>query len=312
VSPARAALEAAAFGVLLAGARVIPRRGLLALGALVGSLGYLADRRHRSITLDNLRLAYGDSLAPSERRRIARACWRHYGRITLDTLAFPRFSPASVGVTVEVEGVEHLRGAYARGKGVLVFSGHYGHWELTALMQAYLGMPMALVTRPLDNPQLERMLARLRGLSGNVIIHKRHAVREMVRALHQGSGVAIVIDQDARAGGVFVPYFGRPASTTPTLATLALRTGGAVVPAFCVPLTGGRYRITWEPEVEFEATGDRDADVLALTARCTEVIERWVRRHPELWLWMHRRWKTPPPLGPDREEHDEASRLHGS
>lgn len=290
-------IEAAAFRVLLLASRALPRKLLLALGSGAGTLGYLLDERHRRVATDNLRLAYGNALGERERRRIARACWRHFGRITLDTLAFPRFNTRSVGGSIHYEGLEHIRSAYALGRGVLLFSGHYGHWELTALMQGYLGLPLALVTRPLDNPWLERLLTRLRCRSGNVVLHKRRAVREMIQALRRGIGVAIVIDQDAREAGVFVPFFGRPASTTPTLALLALRTGAPVVPVFSLPEAGGSYRIVYEPPVEVERTGDRDADIVRLTEACTRIIEEWVRRRPELWLWMHRRWKTRPPSG---------------
>jgi KDO2-lipid IV(A) lauroyltransferase len=287
--------EAAVFRFLLAVSRLLPRGALLGLGALAGRLGAIVDRRHRRIAEENLRRAYGGTLAQDEITRIVTHCWSHFGSVLMDSLAFPRFSAQSHGSLVRYRGLEHIRGAYARGKGVLLFSGHYGHWELVALMQGYLGLPLALVTRPLDNPYLERMLADLRARSGNVIIHKRRAVREMVRALHAGSGVAIVIDQDAREGGVFVPFFGIPASTTPTLALLALRTGAAVVPVFSTPEPDGAYEITYGPEVQVNVTGDRDADVVRLTAACTSVLEQWVRRRPELWLWMHRRWKTAPP-----------------
>ena len=288
-------LEAALFAVLVQAARFLPRRLLLGLGSVTGDLGYLFDRRHRRIGLENLTQAFGDELAPAERRRVLRDCWRHFGRITLDTLNFPRFGPADVDTLIRFEGLEHVREAYAKKKGVLLFTAHFGHWELTALMQGYLGFPMALVARPLDNPYLERMLARVRGLSGNRIVHKRNAVREMLKALQAGIGVAIVIDQDARGSGVFVPFFGQPASTTPTLALLALRTDAPVVPCFCIAERDGTYRAVYGPEVKVRSTGDRDADVLRLTAECTATIERWVRQHPELWLWMHRRWKTQPP-----------------
>lgn len=287
-------VEAVVFRILLRVASVVPRRLLLGLGSAGGTLFYLFDVRHRRIGCSNLALAFGEDLAPRDARRILRACWRHFGRITLDALAFTRLGKDSIGTLVHYEGIEHLRDAYERRKGVLLFSGHFGHWELTALMQGFLGYPLALVTRPLDNPQLERLLARLRGCSGNRIIHKRNAVREMIRAVQSRIGVAIVIDQDARDNGIFVPFFDRPASTTPTLALLAIRSGAAVLPTFSVPNADGSYRIVYEPVVEWESTGDRDEDVRQLTQRCTAIIERWVRKHPELWLWMHRRWKTRP------------------
>jgi KDO2-lipid IV(A) lauroyltransferase len=288
-------LEAAAFRLLLLVARAFPRRLLLAAGSLMGFVGYLIDVRHRRIAMDNLACAFGPDLGVRRARRIVRACWGHFGRITLDTLCFPRFDRDAVGRVVHYEGLEHIRTAYAKRKGVLLFSGHFGHWELTALMQGFIDLPLALVARPLDNPWLEQLLARLRGLSGNRVIHKRRAVREILRALRVADGVAIVLDQDARRDGIFVPFLGRPASTTPTLALVALRTGAPVVPSYSLPREDGSYTIVYEPEVDVRATGDLDADVRRVTAECTAHIERWVRERPELWLWMHRRWKTRPP-----------------
>ncbi len=290
--------EALAFRLLLFFARRVPRSFLLSIGSVGGLLGYLIDGRHRRIALENLRLVYGPELDPSRARRMARDCWRHFGRITCDTLCFPRFDRDAIGRLVHYEGLEHIRGAYAKRRGVLLFSGHLGHWELTALMQGFLDLPLVLVTRPLDNHLLEEILAGLRGLSGNRIVHKRDAVREMLTALRSKLGVAIVLDQDARRDGVFVPFLGRLASTTPTLALLALRTGAAVVPTYSVPRPDGSYTIVYEPEVPIESTGDREADVRRITAVCTQHIERWIRAHPELWLWMHRRWKTQPTSGP--------------
>lgn len=287
-------LEDLAFGLLGAVVSRLPARGVVAVGAAVGRLGFALDRRRRRTTLANLRAALGDSPAEPEIRRIALGCWRHFGRITVEALAFPRLSAADVGGRVRYGGLEHVRAAYERRNGVLLFSGHFGNWELVALMQGFLGLPLALVTKPIYNPRLERRLARLRTLSGNTVIHREGAVKEMLRRLERGGGIAIVIDQDAKDGGVFVPFFGRPASTTPALALLALKTEAAVVPVFSFPREDGGYDVVYEPEIRIAPTGDRDADVLRLTAACTAAIERRVRERPELWSWMHRRWRTAP------------------
>lgn len=291
---ARHLLEAAAFAVLLAAARLLPRRFLLALGAFAGSVGQRFDARHREIGIENLHAAFGPSLSDAEADRLSLETWRHFGRVTVDTLASPRWSREDALRLVTVEAGERLREAYSRGKGVVCFSAHFGHWEMAGLAQGYLGFPLALVARPLDNPYLEAMLARIRQRSGNLVVHKRQALRDMIRAVHRGMGVAILIDQDAREEGIFVPFFGRPASTTPAAALLALRTGAALLPVYCLPEPGGRYRIVYEAEIPVEATGDRDADVIRLTRACTERVEAWVRAHPDRWLWMHRRWKTQP------------------
>lgn len=293
----RFAIEALLFAALLRVGALLPRRALHALGAATGLFASVVDRRHTRIARNNLRLAFGGGLSEREERRIVRECWKHFGRITFDSLAFPRLSARDIGTVVRVEGAERVRSAYERGKGVLFFSGHMGHWEIAALAQGFAGHRMLLVARPLDNPHLERMLARLRTLSGNIVIHKRSAVREILRALREGLGAAIVIDQDARNEGIFVPFFGIPAATTPTLALLALRTGAPIIPVFAYPGPRGTWRVVYDPEVPVEPTGDREADVARITAACTAVIERQVRAHPEQWLWMHRRWKTQPREG---------------
>ena len=289
--------EAAMFRVLLGLGRILPMRLLHALGAGAGTLGSLIDRRHDRIGRENLAAAFPEK-SEAERRRILAACWRHFGTITLDALAFPRRNREEIGGWIRVVGLENARQAFAKDKGVLIFSGHYGHWELAALITAMLGHRLALIARPLDNPILDRMLARLRGSTGNLVVSKREAMRDMIRALKRNEGVAVMIDQDQRHMGVFVPFFGRPASTTPGLALLALRTGAPVLPVFCTPDPEGGWTLAYHPELTYEATGNRDADVLALTARCTAYLEREIRRRPEIWLWMHRRWKTQPPAPP--------------
>lgn len=290
----RAGIESAALETALALARVLPRDSLLSLGAAVGAIAGRFDRRHTTIARENLRAAFGDAMTDEERERILRACWRHFGRITFDALAFPQLDRDALGSTLKIVGEENVRAALARGRGALIFSAHFGHWEAGACAMGLLGIPFAGIARPLDNPALDKRLIELRKATGNEVIPKRRAVRETMRALGRGSGVAILIDQDAGKDGVFVPYFGRLASTTPTLALLALRTEAPIVPVFARVEPGGTISVHIEPVVEARPTSDRDADILRLTAECTAIIERWTRESPEQWLWMHRRWKTRP------------------
>ena len=290
----RFAVETVAGASLLAAGRLLPRRVLRGAGALAGELAYRLDRRHTRVALANLEAAFGPTTTPRERRRIARACWHHYGRIAADAAAFPRLGPADVGTHVRYEGLDVLRAAYASGRGVLVISGHFGHWELTAYMQGFLGCPMLMITRTMENPRLEAMLARVRRGSGNIVCPKERAIREALKALGRGIGVAVMIDQDARGAGIFVPFFGRPASTVPTVGALRLRTGAEVVATFSYPERDGGWRVAYERIDLDPPTGDRDADIARITARTTALLERRIRERPELWMWMHRRWKTPP------------------
>jgi KDO2-lipid IV(A) lauroyltransferase len=268
---------------------------LLALGSAAGALAYRLAHKHTRVALANLESAFGDAYTPDERQRIAKACWRHYGRITADAAAFHRLRPADLGTHVRYEGLDQLRAAHAEGKGVLLISGHFGHWELTAYMQGILGLPLLMITKPMANPRLETMLAGLRTGSGNEVIAKIDAVRASLKALARGIGVAVMIDQDARGSGIFVPFFGRPSSTIPTVGMMHLRTGAAVVATFSYPEADGGWRITYERLTFPGLTGSREQDVFRITCETTALLERRIRERPELWLWMHRRWKSPPP-----------------
>ena len=291
----RSALEIAAAGSLLGLAQWFPRRWLLASGAATGELAFRFARKHTRVALSNLECAFGDSLSPVERRRIARACWHHFGRITADAAAFHRLGPEHIGTRIRYEGLDQLRAAHAEGKGVLLISGHFGHWELTAYMQGFLGCPLLMITKPMRNPRVETMLAGLRSRSGNEIVPKADAVRPSLKALARGIGVAVMIDQDARGSGIFVPFFGRPSSTIPTVGTMHLRTGAAVVATFSYPEADGGWRITYERMTFPGLTGNREQDVFRITSETTALLEKRIRERPELWLWMHRRWKTLPP-----------------
>jgi Kdo2-lipid IVA lauroyltransferase/acyltransferase len=276
--------------------RILPRRWGLALGRRAGTIAWALDGRHRRVALENLQAAMGGSLSGAERARIARRVFEHFGMVAADCLMMTRLAPGDQDRLIEYEGVEHIRKAFLKGKGVFVVSGHFGNWEMVALMQGWLGYPMALVNRPLDNPRLDRLLREARRHSGNEVISKRHAAREILKTLKRGWCVALVIDQDTRGGGdpVFVDFFGRPAATTAALGLLSLKSEAPIVPVFGVPLPGGRYRVTYLPEVAVERTGDRQKDVAAITQACTSLIEQQVRAHPECWLWLHRRWKRSP------------------
>ncbi len=292
---ARALLEYLPIRVAGAVLRWMPRRAALAMGRLAGHLAWMLDGPHRRVALRNLGEALGDSMDGKSRRRLARRVFGHFGTVAVECLLLHRLRPGDVERLIDYEGREHLQEAFLKGKGVLLFSGHYGSWEVVTVMQGFLGYPGAIVARPLDNPYLDRLLVRNRTSSGNLVIRKRKALREIVRALRKAWAVGIMIDQDARGTDpVFVDFFGRPAATIPTLALLALRTGAPIVPVFGIPLPGGRYRISYLPEVPVKSSGDREADVRIITQECTRLIEDRVREHPEYWLWMHKRWKSRP------------------
>ena len=196
---------------------------------------------------------------------------------------------------VEFDGEERARLAYAQGKGVLFITGHFGFWELQAMVHAVRVEPVSILARALDNPHLNRLLEEIRQVTGNTVVYRRGTIRRVLRTLQAGHGVAVLIDQHIMSrDAIYVDFFERPAATTSAVAALALRTGAPVIPVFALPLGRGRYRLIYEHQVEPPRADSPDA-VREFTQRCTDVLEMYVRRHPELWLWMHRRWRNDGP-----------------
>lgn len=265
-----------------------------ALGLALGRIAYFADSRHRRVALENLREAFPDWTADRV-RRTALGAFAHLGRLLLEILEIHK-EPSALLRRTRIEGWEHLEAAARSGKGYFLVSAHFGNWERVAWLQAALGFPLWMVTRPLDNPLLEAFLAARREATGNRVVHKRRAVREMVKGLKEGRGIALVVDQNfGEAGGVFVPFFGRPAATTPVLGSLARRLGPVVLPVFAFPEPEGAYRVVYGPPVEVPRTSDPEADAREVTREATARIEAAVRACPTAWFWMHRRWRTRPP-----------------
>jgi KDO2-lipid IV(A) lauroyltransferase len=226
-----------------------------------------------------------------ECRAIARATFAHFGRLLVALLRFSTLTADAIRARVEYEGDARVRAALTAGKGVLLFSGHFGYWELQGIAHPLALPPMSVLARPLDNPYLHRLLEQTRRATGNHVIYRRGAVRRILRALAADECVATMIDQHIQpADAVVVEFFNRPAATTAALATLALRTGAPLIPVFALPIAGGRYRMIYDHPVELPTTDCADP-VRELTQRCTDVLEMYVRRHPHLWLWMHRRWR---------------------
>jgi KDO2-lipid IV(A) lauroyltransferase len=278
---------------------LLPRAAGLRLGRVVGVLAYWTYPARRRIALANIRRAYGAALDDRARARLARASFAHLGSICADAAYFPRLLREPTERLAVHQGAEHLRAAIAEGRGVLVFSGHLGHWEMIGLLQPRLGIPFTMVVRPLENARIDGMLARLRRRAGNTLIPKRDAARGVLRALREGRAIALLIDQNVREGGLFVNFFGVPASTTPALATFALKCGSPIVPVFCSRVPDGRALIRYLPALHPVRRGPLDDDIRDLTRACTALIEEEVRRRPEEWFWMHDRWRTrPAPAGP--------------
>jgi Kdo2-lipid IVA lauroyltransferase/acyltransferase len=273
--------------------RMMPMRAVLAAGTLLGRAFYLFDRGHRRLAIENLRAAF-PSRADTECHTICREMFSHFGRLLIVLLKFSTMRPDEMLARVEFEGEERVIHAHGQNRGVLLYTGHFGFWEINALVHALTLKPMAVLARPLDNPLLHDLLESVRTSTGNSVFYRRGAIRRVLRALEANQAVAFLIDQHMQpADAVYVDFFNRPAATTSALAALALRTGAPVVPVFALPLPGGRFRMVYEHAVE-PPDADSEHAITEFTQRCTDVLEMYVRRYPELWLWMHRRWRDVP------------------
>jgi len=286
----RHAAEYALVLVTMRIARVLPWRAVRAVGSGLGFLFYALDGRHRRIALKNLKAAFPRK-PEAERRAIVRQVFGHFGRLLFELLKFSGLSGDEVLARVEIEGGDRIRDARAKGRGALLFTGHFGYWEINAIAHAAAFAPIGVLARPLDNRRLHDLLEQMRACQGNYVIYRRGALRRVLKALSANDGVAILIDQHIQApDAVTVSFFDRPAATTLALGVLALRTGAPVIPVFALPHGIGRYRLIYERPVDPPADDSPEA-IRDFTQRCTDVLEMQVRRHPELWLWMHRRWR---------------------
>jgi Kdo2-lipid IVA lauroyltransferase/acyltransferase len=274
----------------------LPRPVARAAGVAVAALAYRLRPPLVWAAHFNLGLAFPD-WSQEQRRRVLRGLIRQVGWMAAEFARFPKYNRESVARIVVVDGFENFAGALARGKGVLFLTAHLSAWELAPFAQALFGYPLHFLTRPIENARVNALVNRYRCLSGNQPIDKNQSARAVLNILRGGGTVGLLIDHNASLEeGVFVDFFGVPACTTAGLARLALHTDAAVVPGFLSWDPGLRkYRLQFEPPVEITRTGDEQADVRENTARFTGVVEQVVRRYPEQWLWVHKRWKTRPP-----------------
>ena len=289
------ALEYTTARTLLTGLGLMPRPAAVATARGLAAFAYLFGGRLRRTGERNLELAF-PHLSAHERSRLLRDSFQNLGRLLGEFSHLPRVTPEALRQLITCEGLEHLEAAQKRGRGVILFTGHLGAWELSSFALSAFGYPMSFLVRRIDNPKIEPLVERTRTRFGNRSIDKRAAARPMLRILREGGTLGLLVDLNTLPHeGVFVDFFGIPASTTASLATLALRTKAAVLPVF-VPWDkeNRRFVLHIDPPLEIESTGDAEADVRHLTSQFTAVIESYVRRFPEQWLWIHKRWNTRP------------------
>lgn len=253
--------------------------------------------RLRRVARRNLAMALPE-LGDARHREIADGVFHSIARLLVAFAKFPSIGPDNLERWIRCEGYEHVETALQAGRGVLFATAHLGNWELSAYAHAMLAAPMNVLARPLDNPQIDRLVERRRALSGNRIVLKQDFARVILKALAANETVGILIDQNAALdAAVFINFFGIPASAGTGFAKLAAHSGAAVIPGFALwSAKERRYILRFYPPVPM--TGDAALDTETLHARLESVI----REYPDQWLWIHRRWKTRPPGTPSLYE----------
>ncbi|MFB3882293.1 MAG: lysophospholipid acyltransferase family protein [Armatimonadota bacterium] len=273
----------------------LPERRARRLGMALGTAMRLLSPRHARIVMTNLRLAFSREKSEREIAALARACYQHLGLCLTEFMRLPAMSAGELLSAVQLRGRERLDEALSLGRGAILLTGHLGNWEFVGSRIAAEGYPLSVIARAQRDTEITEYARLTRERMGMRVLHRDVAVRGALRALRDNELVGILIDQNAGDDGVFVDFFGQPASTAPGAAAFALRTGAAVLPTWGWREPDGTHVAQVDPAVPLLRTGDRQQDIVANTAAFTSILEDRIRRHPEQWFWLHKRWKSRPP-----------------
>lgn len=286
-------LEYAALFSLGLASRTISEKAAARAGTLLGDLAFDVFKFRRKVALDNLTMAFSER-SRTEIEDIARRLYRNLGRNMLEFLRFPKMSSEDIKNKVRFIGQEHFDRAIKEGKGALLISSHFGNWELYAAAIAAYGYPISVVVYEQHNPLSDELMNNIRRSRKIEVIYKPDAPRSILKALAQNRFVAILIDQDAGQDGVFVDFMGQPAATAKGPAVFAVRTGAPLLTGVIVRQDERKHVGYIEPPVYADPSNDKEQETLRLTAFVTAAMERYVRKYPDHWYWVHRRWKTQP------------------
>jgi len=271
---------------------LLPEGPALWLGRRFGSLFYYLDWEHRSVALQNLHIAFGQEKSERERKAIAKRTFQNFGMMAIEFFRIPGMNTEDFKKKVSFEGLDEALKLLEKKKGGLLLIGHFGNWELMALMSKVIGNPILVIAKPINQKGVDRWITEIRKVTGLELIPPENATQKVVQALSQNRLVGILIDQRAkRSRGVWADFFGRKVPTTPGLAVMAMRSGAPVVPVFIVRDGFQKHRLLIKEPVELVLTGDMKKDVKINTQRFTDTLEAMIRQYPDQWLWIHRRWE---------------------
>ena len=272
--------------------RLMPRKTALRVGSFLGRMAPYVVRKDYNRAVEHLGRAFGYEKDDAEIRSIARDSFRHLAMNFVDAARLQVMTPEQIQRNCVPHNVDILREQLAKGHGTIGLTSHTGCWELLGLYLATVGIPVSAIARRLYDPRLEDMLIETRRRGGVRNISRGRDTRDIIRVLKEGYLLGVLIDQDTKVKGVFVDFFGHPAHTASAPALLSLKYGAPIIPILTYRDASHRHHVCIGEPIEIDATGDREADILELTSRCSKVTEEFIREHPEQWVWFHRRWKT--------------------
>lgn len=293
-------LEYLGLRLLVLIAASVPRAALLALGAGLGRFTFSILRIRRRVALDNLQQAFPQK-AREEVLALGRRNYENFGMMMMEYLRLPRLSPTELDDLVRFRSPadEQLwQQTLAEGRGAICMTGHFGNWEYMGAMVARR-FPMVFLYQAQNNPYADRLIRRTRESLGMASIPRGSALKGILKALREKKFVAVLADQDAGQSGLFVDFLGRPASTARGPAAFVLRSGAPILFVVAVRQAGGRHLVETEC-LRFDDLPENwteEEKIRAVTESWSAVLEGFIRRHPDHWFWMHRRWKTAPPAG---------------
>ncbi len=265
------------------------------MGDTLGSIWFLIDKKHRTLTISNIKHAYASEKKDTEIRQLAKKVFRNSSRILFEHARFHSMKRENMHTFFSITGLENLEAAHAEGKGILCFSGHLGNWELLSALAYITKIEFAVVYKKIKFAPMDRYIMKKREFTGSNMFPVHNALDEIVKSLKNGGAAGLYVDQNVRkrSRGVFIDFLNRKACTTKGLARLALSTKAPVIPIFTFK-DRGNTNIVILPKMPLIQTNDMEKDILDNTQAYHAVIEKYIRKYPEQWFWVHNRWKTRP------------------
>ncbi|MDE0484370.1 MAG: lysophospholipid acyltransferase family protein [Candidatus Poribacteria bacterium] len=280
---------------------ILTRKWAMGLGSAIGKLLYRILKKRRQIALNNMQIAFGDDLKQTHRQEICKACFINFGKTVIEFMRFPKLNAENIWCEVTVHGREHLNSALEKGKGAIVFLPHFGNWELLSLVYGALIPNRAkAIAFPLKNARLNDLIWRHRQLLSLELIPRKNAIRATLRALKNNDAVGFFADQNAGDQGVFIDFFGKPASTARGPVSIALKTRAPILFSLDIRQPDDRHHVHISPPLHLELSDDFEKDVESYTAHLMKQLEKYIQKYPDQWFWIHNRWKTQP--NPNRQE----------